>query len=46
MNRQYLSDFSEFRHSQIDIYNLVGNICLDLNSAVALEELYEYLSDI
>lgn len=45
MNRQYLADFSEFRHSQIDIYNLVGNICLDLNSTVALEDLYEYLND-
>lgn len=46
MNKQYLSDFIEFRHSQIDIYNLIGNICLDLNSTVALEDLYEYLSDI
>lgn len=45
MNKQYLSDFSEFRHSQIDIYNLVGNICLDLNSVVAIEDLYEYLND-
>ena len=45
MNKQYLSDFKEFRHSQIDIYNLVGNICLDLDSTVALEDLYEYLSD-
>lgn len=45
MNKQYLSDFKEFRHSQIDIYNLVGNICLDLNSTVAIEDLYEYLID-
>lgn len=45
MNKQYLSDFKEFRHSQIDIYNLLGNICLDLDSTVALEDLYEYLSD-
>lgn len=45
MNKQYLSDFVDFRHSQMDIYNLVGNICLDLNSIVAIEELYEYLND-
>lgn len=46
MNKQYLSDFKEFRHSQIDIYNLIGNICLDLNSTVAFQDLYEYLSNI
>lgn len=45
MNKQYLSDFVDFRHSQMDIYNLVGNICLDLNSTVAIEELYEYLNN-
>lgn len=45
MNKQYLSDFTDFKHSQIDIYNLVGNICLDLNSNVAIEKLYEYLND-
>ena len=46
MNKQYLSDFKEFRQSQIDIYNLIGNICLDLNSTVAFQDLYEYLSNI
>lgn len=45
MNKQYLSDFSEFRHSQMDIYNLIGNICLNLNSTKDIEVLYEYLSE-